>query len=199
MSGTFTPTQLADQKVGDKSPPPSQNLIAQVADAAGDEISVTYTMQTGETRYAPMQTQPGTTITAKSASRPYPSSSYSVFKSGQWPQPNVQTTITAAWTYTRTSLVNTVSSSGALTEQKSILTEPTGQRGTTADRFAEVFESVEGLEEPRRQREDDGDAAWIVAPVTFPMVFMFHVRLLCIVGMRWIIPPVRSASTWEAE
>jgi len=76
------------------------------ASAAADEISITYTMQTGLTRYAPMQTQPGKTITAKSASMQYPTSSWSVFKTYA-PEPSVQTTVTASWTYAVTSKINT--------------------------------------------------------------------------------------------
>jgi len=79
---------------------------AAAAANAAAESTLTYTAQTGATRYAPMQVQPKTTITAKSASRQYPTSSYSVFKTYA-AIPSIETTVTASWTYKVTSSVNT--------------------------------------------------------------------------------------------
>jgi hypothetical protein len=110
MTGTFSAAALAEQKKGDTSPPASVDTTtsATTTDGGLSLAKVPYTMQTGPTRYAPMQTQPGSKITAKSASRLYPTSSVSLFKT-IGPAPNVQTTITQPWDYTVTSLENTAS------------------------------------------------------------------------------------------
>ncbi|KAI5814412.1 cell wall synthesis protein KRE9/KNH1-domain-containing protein, partial [Pyronema omphalodes] len=125
MKGTFSAAALAEQKKGDVAPPPGTDTTtpAAGAPAAGDPAAmakVPYSMQTGPTRYAPMQTQPGTKITAKSASRAYPTSSYSVFKS-KGPKPIPVTTQTLSWDYKVTSLVNTAAPA------------PTPTKGSKAD------------------------------------------------------------------
>ena len=68
-------------------------------------FSVTYTKQTGTKRYAPMQTQPGSTITHKSMTRRFATSSYSAYSTYK-KSPNVMTTITPGWDYDVTSLPN---------------------------------------------------------------------------------------------
>ncbi|CAH2350931.1 putative cell wall synthesis protein Kre9p [[Candida] railenensis] len=68
-------------------------------------FSVAYTAQTGKTRYAPMQTQPGSTITATTWSRRYATSAVTYYTSLS-PSPNVQSTITPGWSYTAVSAVN---------------------------------------------------------------------------------------------
>ena len=81
------------------------------ADAGGAvavSATVTYTLQTGSIRYAPMQGKPGTKITAKSASPRYPSSSVSIAKT--WlPTPAAVTTHTVSATYIASTHANTVS------------------------------------------------------------------------------------------
>lgn len=69
-------------------------------------FTVPYTLQTGRTRYAPMQTQPGTAVTHTMYSTRYPSSAYTPYASLS-PSPNVYSTITPGWSYPVTSLYNT--------------------------------------------------------------------------------------------
>ncbi|RPA93154.1 cell wall synthesis [Choiromyces venosus 120613-1] len=70
-------------------------------------MAIPYTLQTGPTRYAPMQTQPGQSITATETRRQYPTSAYTIFTT-KGPIPNIQATITQGWDYTVTSKINTV-------------------------------------------------------------------------------------------
>lgn len=123
MTGTFSAAALAEQKKGDKDPPESVDTTVSSNDplaadgaAAEQEAKVTYTKQTGATRYAPMQSQPGSRITAKGGPRRmYPTSSYTVFRGhgleaqGRRQRPVVRTTITMSWDYSVTSLENTAS------------------------------------------------------------------------------------------
>lgn len=67
--------------------------------------TVPYTLQTGLIRYAPMQMQPGTTITAKSWKRQYPTSAvtyYSAYRTSL----DCLSTNTPGWSYTRESALN---------------------------------------------------------------------------------------------
>ncbi|KAF8540821.1 cell wall synthesis protein KRE9/KNH1-domain-containing protein [Trichophaea hybrida] len=108
MTGTFLPAAVVEQKKGDISPPQSQDTTknsAAPADGGKEEAKVPYTMQTGPTRYAPIQTQPGHKITAQTRSRMFPTSAYTVFKT-KGSNPVVQTTITMSWDYKVTSLEN---------------------------------------------------------------------------------------------
>ncbi|KAK6459928.1 cell wall synthesis protein KRE9 precursor [Scheffersomyces coipomensis] len=68
-------------------------------------FSIPYTLQTGLTRFAPMQTQPGSKVTATTWSIRYPTSSVTLF-STQAGSPVVYSTITPGWDYTPSSLVN---------------------------------------------------------------------------------------------
>lgn len=117
MTGTFSAAALAEQKKGDRDPPasvdttvsPNDPPAAAAADAAA---KITYTKQTGATRYAPMQTQPGSRITANGGPRRmYPTSSYTVFRGHglERQRPLVRTTTTMSWDYAVTSLENTAS------------------------------------------------------------------------------------------
>lgn len=69
-------------------------------------FSVTYTKQTGKTKYAPMQTQPGTTITHTTWSRRFPTSAYTPYSTLS-KSPNAVTTNTPGWDYTVKSATNT--------------------------------------------------------------------------------------------
>lgn len=80
---------------------------ADVSNVADDEYEVEYTMQTGPTRYAPMQPVPPTKITAKQAKPLYPTSSVKLATT-KLPIPSVQTTITQSQTHKVTSIENTV-------------------------------------------------------------------------------------------
>lgn len=73
----------------------------------GDVYNVEYTMQTGLTRYAPMQPVPPTKVTATNTKPLYPTSSVPIAKT-KLPIPSIQTTLTATQTYSVSSIENTV-------------------------------------------------------------------------------------------
>ncbi|SCU94311.1 LAME_0F06964g1_1 [Lachancea meyersii CBS 8951] len=83
-------------KLGPDGPPPP-------IDSAS--FLIPYCSQTGYTRFAPMQTQPGPTVTATAWTRQNPTSSCSFYRTntnqGKW-----LTTITAGWDYTVKSCIN---------------------------------------------------------------------------------------------
>ena len=117
MTGTFpaTVTKGLSGLSGTGGPATENNFAAAGANAAaagGGAVAagatVTYTLQTGAIRYAPMQGKPGTTITAKSATPQYPTSSVSIATT--WlPTPVAVTTQTVLATYSTSSHANTVS------------------------------------------------------------------------------------------
>lgn len=86
------------------SPDPQTSAESASIDSAS--FSIAYTAQTGKTRYAPMQTQPGSKVTMSAWSRRFPTSSYTPYSTLQ-PSPNVHSTITPGWDYTPASLTNT--------------------------------------------------------------------------------------------
>lgn len=73
---------------------------------AGD-FGVEYTMQTGPTRYAPMQPVPPTKVTATNTKPLYPQSNVRIATTFL-PIPNIQTTITQSQTFSVSSVENTV-------------------------------------------------------------------------------------------
>lgn len=81
---------------------------ANPAAPADGDYDVEYTMQTGLTRFAPMQPVPSKKITATGNPPPlYPTSNVVIAKT-RLPIPSVQTTITQSQTYSVSSRVNTV-------------------------------------------------------------------------------------------
>lgn len=97
---------------GDTSPPADQIQIVGATDAGpetaalGASFSLPYTAQTGVSRYAPMQMQPGSKVTHKlSASRRFPTSSVSFFTTFTM-QPLQKTTSTPPWSYSITQGMN---------------------------------------------------------------------------------------------
>lgn len=81
---------------------------ANPAAPADGDYDVEYTMQTGLTRYAPMQPVPSKKVTATGTPAPlYPTSSVVIAKT-RLPIPSIQTTITQSQTYSVSSRVNTV-------------------------------------------------------------------------------------------
>lgn len=114
---SMTGTTAASGSI-DLAPPAAQkNIAAAGAVAGGAGVAVTipadaslsftvpYTMQTGLVKFAPMQQQPGSTVTASTWTRKFPTSSVSYYlevKSSL----NCLSTITPGWSYIRTSLVN---------------------------------------------------------------------------------------------
>ncbi|GEQ66651.1 hypothetical protein JCM33374_g314 [Metschnikowia sp. JCM 33374] len=69
-------------------------------------FSVPYTMQTGKFRYAPMQTQPGPSISYTMFSNRHATSAYTPYSTIR-PSPNVYSTLTPGWSYAVTSKHNT--------------------------------------------------------------------------------------------
>lgn len=109
-SNTFTFPASLFSVTGDQ-PSPVLQAAGGNTDVNSKSFSVTYTLQTGKTKYAPMQTQPATTVTATTFSRRHPTSAYTPYKSIS-PSPNALSTITPGWDYTVTSKVNTASVAG---------------------------------------------------------------------------------------
>ncbi|KAI9927347.1 hypothetical protein MW887_002959 [Aspergillus wentii] len=70
--------------------------------------TIPYSLQTGPTKYAPMAKQPGSTIPAKSPTPQYPTSHYSIATT-YLPEATVQQTLSAAATYSVSSVENTAS------------------------------------------------------------------------------------------
>jgi hypothetical protein len=101
ISGTKGP-KAVDNTVAAAKP---ANPVA-AAPEAGD-FDVAYTMQTGPTRYAPMQPVPPTKVTATNTKPLYPTSSVKIATTFL-PIPDIQTTITQSQTYSVSSRANTV-------------------------------------------------------------------------------------------
>jgi hypothetical protein len=98
IKGTDGPATV-DQTVKAGAPNP--------ADPAVGDYGVAYTMQTGLTRYAPMQPVPPTKVTAKNPKPMYPTSSVVIAKT-RLPIPTQQTTLTQSQTFSVQSRANTV-------------------------------------------------------------------------------------------
>lgn len=110
MTGTFPDAVKTGLKSvdGTKGPATENNVVqGQNPPAAGD-TAVPYSMQTGSIRYAPMQKQPPTKITAKDPKPLYPTSAVQ-FAVTFLPNPVQKTTMTASVTYSHESRENTVS------------------------------------------------------------------------------------------
>lgn len=103
MTGSTKTLTVANTVTGD--PPADQTEGGAAATINSKSFSITYTLQTGRTRYAPMQLQPGTKVTASSWSRKYPTSAVT-FYSTMSPSPKCLSTITPGWSYTINSLMN---------------------------------------------------------------------------------------------
>jgi hypothetical protein len=135
MTGTYVASSG-----GDVTPPPDQPLAAAQLNPA--EVaslgSVPYAAQTGPTRYAPMQLQPGSTVTIPLvASRRYPTSAVTYFKS-EYGLPSIQSTITPGWSYTFSSQTNYAST----------MPPPTVFYKATAV----IASSIEAVSRPRAKR-----------------------------------------------
>lgn len=96
---------------GDTDPPTgSTNLGGSGGGPSQEDLlslnQVPYSLQTGATRYAPVQQQPGTRVTHRlSASQRFPTSSVSLFTTYTM-RPLQRTTYTPSWTYTITQAQN---------------------------------------------------------------------------------------------
>ncbi|KAI9675377.1 MAG: hypothetical protein M1817_001281 [Caeruleum heppii] len=114
MTGTFPPQVLADlaDVEGTEGPPTENTVVANNINnpgaAAGPQgpFNLPYTLQTGNTKFAPMQPLPPTKITAKGSTRLWPTSDFSIATT--WlPIPSVVTTLTQSATHAVTSRTNT--------------------------------------------------------------------------------------------
>lgn len=105
MTGMTGTLQATDG--GDTSPPDPQINVGSTNNANSDSIllasqKIPYTAQTGRTRYAPMQMQPGSKVTYPlKASHRFPTSAVSYFTDYK-SKPYVVTTTTPPWSYTIT-------------------------------------------------------------------------------------------------
>lgn len=102
---------------GDTSPPDGYTDVDSTPDQSQilSLNKVTYTLQSGKYRYAPMQMQPGSTVTHKlSASRRYPTSSVSYFTTYTMTAVPV-TTYTPTWSYSIKQGVNWASTAASPT------------------------------------------------------------------------------------
>jgi hypothetical protein len=111
MTGSFPANVVAGLKtIKGTDGPPSVNNVGQGGASTvvdGDLFKVPYTMQTGLTRYAPMQPVPPTKITKKKATPQHPTSAVDIARS-ILPIPKQQTTITQSQTFSVSSVENTV-------------------------------------------------------------------------------------------
>ena len=131
MSGTFSAAFTAAMKDvtgtdGPKDVDATVGDTASVSNPSDDEFEVEYTMQTGATRYAPMQPVPPTKITAKTAKPQYPTSSVDIAKT-KLPIPSQQTTITQSQTHKVSSIENTVRFRAGLSDDHARVRSALGQ------------------------------------------------------------------------
>ncbi|KAI5970631.1 hypothetical protein CANMA_000327 [Candida margitis] len=99
-TGTLVVTVTGDQPDGQTS-----GFDETTASDISQSFTVPYTLQTGKTRYAPMQSQPGSTVTATTWTPKYPTSAVTYY-STKHTKPVVYSTITPGWSYTASSEVN---------------------------------------------------------------------------------------------
>jgi len=111
MTGTFPPNvETGIKGISGKGGPPTENNVNNNANpAAGGGNNQPYSLQSGLTKYAPMQRKPGTKITLKTASMQYPTSAAPIAKTAL-PIPKQVTTMTASVTYAVSSMENAVRS-----------------------------------------------------------------------------------------
>lgn len=108
MSGSASTLTFSASLLSITGSQPSAQLAVGTTAGSIDSasFSVAYTLQTGKTRYAPMQTQPGSSISYSMYSTRHATSAYTPYSTIR-PSPNVYSTITPGWSYTVTSTYNT--------------------------------------------------------------------------------------------
>lgn len=110
MTGNFVANiDAAAKTVGDKTdgPPTTDGTTNPVANPADGDFGIAYTMQTGATRYAPMQPVPPTKITQKKPTPAYPTSAIQTIATTFLPIPKQRTTMTKVQTFSVSSRENT--------------------------------------------------------------------------------------------
>lgn len=140
--------------------PESEDTLADAADPAataapdGDLYEQEYTMQTGLTRYAPMQPVPPTKITATNMKPLYPTSSVKTAKT-KLPIPSQVTTLTQSQTFSTKSVENTVRYRTDWEQAFAALVAPfghfanihSGRRGSPRNRrYGQVPQALAGLD-----------------------------------------------------
>lgn len=105
LTGMSGPTATLDVTETGSVPADQASGFDTATTADSKSFTVPYTLQTGKTRYAPMQMQPGTKVTATTWSMKFPTSAVTYYstKAGT---PNVASTITPGWSYTAESAIN---------------------------------------------------------------------------------------------
>lgn len=153
MTGTFPAavTTGLESVTGTDGPAKVDDVSTGVATSAaavdGGEYTVAYHLQTGLTKYAPMQPVPPTKITASNPTPLNPTSAYTIATT-YLGKATILTTMTASQTYSVSSIENTVGRPTPTEWDNNIDTIVTGCcRIPTDRRHEEVFEQVEGLEE----------------------------------------------------
>jgi len=120
MSGTFDPAVVtANAGVTSTDPPPAKNALANAGGAASGTVAAgifgtPYTLQTGLTKYAPMQPVPPTAITKTDTAPLWPTSSVA-FASTFLPIPSQVTTLTQSQTFSLSSHANTAATQSSPT------------------------------------------------------------------------------------
>lgn len=106
MTGTLAATG------SDVNPPSAEVNVANAGvtttmspEELSKSFAVYYTSQTGKTRYAPMQTQPGSSVSATTWTRRYPTSAVTYYSTVKNSLDQVST-ITPGWSYTISSAIN---------------------------------------------------------------------------------------------
>ncbi|KAG4431125.1 hypothetical protein IFR05_013394 [Cadophora sp. M221] len=118
MTGTFSTTVAAAVKAvsGTSGPPTVNNVVSNVpttGTGAGDDAwAVPYNLQTGLTKYAPMQPVPPTAITATNTSPLWPTSAVQ-FATTFLPLPSQVTTLTQTNTHSISSRANTAAAASS--------------------------------------------------------------------------------------
>ncbi|PNS16339.1 hypothetical protein CAC42_6446 [Sphaceloma murrayae] len=109
MTGSFTPVVQAgiNAAAGSTAGPANEDQLSNNVDAgAAAGNSVPYSLQSGLTRYAPMQPVPPTKITAKTWTPLFPTSAFTIATT-YLPIPSIVTTVTASQTFSVESIENT--------------------------------------------------------------------------------------------
>jgi len=120
MSSTFSPAvAAANAGVTSSAPPAAKNALAANANAAagtaaGGLFEISYNLQTGLTKYAPMQPVPPTAITKKDTAPLNPTSAVQ-FATTFLPNPSQVTTLTASQTFSVASHPNTAATQSSPT------------------------------------------------------------------------------------
>lgn len=122
MTGVFPANVIAGiSAVTGTSGPDTENNVGAAntntaATAASGSFALAFAMQTGPIRYAPMQSYPGTAITKKTKTPLNPTSPYTIATTFLPPAANIQSTATAAVTWSFSQIENTIAAAATPTD-----------------------------------------------------------------------------------